>query len=147
LDPFAESVFFPPAFDRTVASLPGPNDGRAPLGVIFKNSHNFDWEEDKRPHHESDLVIYELHVKGFSFHPSSAVPEEKRGTFAGIIEKIPYLKELGITAVELMPVHQFDPQSGDYWGYNTLNFFSPHHAYASNKDVGGQLTEFKQMVK
>src|SRR5690606_18848284 len=72
LDPFAESVFFPPAFDRTVASLPGPNDGRAPLGVIFKNSHNFDWEEDKRPHHESDLVIYELHVKGFSFHPSSA---------------------------------------------------------------------------
>ena len=147
LDPFAESVFFPPAFDRTVASLPGPNDGRAPLGEIFKNSHSFDWEGDTKPRHESDLVIYELHVKGFTFHPSSAVPEEKRGTFAGIIEKIPYLKELGVTAVELMPVHQFDPQSGDYWGYSTLNFFSPHHAYASNKDVGGQLDEFKRMVK
>lgn len=147
LDPFARSVFFPPAFDRTVASLPGPNDGQAPLGIIFKDTHTFDWQDDKRPHHESDLIIYELHVKGFTFHPSSGVAEDKRGTYTGIIEKIPYLQELGVTAVEFMPVHQYDPQSGDYWGYSTLNFFSPHHAYASHKDIGGQLKEFKQMVK
>lgn len=147
LDPYARSVFFPPEFDRTVASLPGPNDGQSPLGIIFTDANNFDWQDDKRPHHESDLIIYELHVKGFTFHPSSAVAEEKRGTYAGVIEKIPYLKALGITAVELMPVHQFDPDNRDYWGYSTLNFFSPHHAYASNKNTGGQMKEFKQMVK
>ncbi|MEK6481842.1 isoamylase [Catalinimonas sp. 4WD22] len=147
LDPYARAVFFPPAFDRTAASLPGMNDGQAPLGMIIKDTNHFDWQDDIRPFHEHDLIIYELHVKGFTFHPSSGVTEDKRGTFAGVIEKIPYLKKLGITAVELMPVHQFDPQNGDYWGYSTLNFFSPHHAYASQTEEGGQVKEFKQMVK
>ncbi|WPP49818.1 glycogen debranching protein [Catalinimonas niigatensis] len=147
LDPYARAVFFPAAFDRTIASLPGPNEGHAPLGMIFQDTNPFDWQDDVKPYHEHDLIIYELHVKGFTFHPSSGVAEEQRGTYAGLIEKIPYLKALGITAVELMPVHQFDPQTGDYWGYSTLNFFSPHHAYASQKEEGGQVKEFKQMVK
>nr|WKN34575.1 isoamylase [Tunicatimonas sp. TK19036] len=147
LDPYARAVFFPPDFDRNIASLPGPNDGQAPLGIIPTETSTFDWEGDTKPHHESDLVIYELHVKGFTYHASSGIADGKRGTFSAIIEKIPYLKELGITAVELMPVHQFDSHNGDYWGYSTLNFFSPHHAYASQQEISGQLQEFKQMVK
>ena len=67
------------------------------------------------------------------------------GTYAGLIEKIPYLKELGVTIVELMPVHQFDPQEGNYWGYMTLNFFSPHLTYASKPEEAN--TEFKEMVR
>ena len=147
LDPYAKSVFFPPEFNRQVACLPGPNDGQAPLGTLFQDADDFDWEDDVRPHHENDLVIYELHVKGFTFHPTAGVPPDCRGTFAGIVEKIPYLQELGVTAIELMPVHQFDPQNGDYWGYSTLNFFSPHHAYTRNSEAGEQRREFKQMVK
>ena len=69
-------------------------------------------------------------MKGFTKRSNSGVPTDKRGTFAGVIEKIPYLKDLGITAVELMPVFQYDPDEGNYWGYMPLNFFSPHHGYA-----------------
>ncbi len=75
-------------------------------------------------------MVYELHVKGFTARGNSGVEPEKRGTFLGLIEKIPYLKELGITVVELLPVQQFDPQEGNYWGYMTLSFFAPHQAYA-----------------
>ncbi len=98
-----------------------------------------------RPSH--DLIVYELHVKGFTARSNSGVSAENRGTFAGLIEKIPYLKELGITAVELMPVHQCDPQEGSYWGYMTLNFFSPHQGYAADKSAGGAFTEFRRMVQ
>ncbi|WP_018617467.1 glycogen debranching protein [Segetibacter koreensis] len=146
-DPYAKSIFFSPAYDRKAACLPGPNDGKAPLGIIIKENNHFDWQNDKYVCHESDLVIYELHVKGFTFHSSSGTSEGTKGTFYGIVEKIPYLKELGITAIELMPVHQFDIQANEYWGYNTLNFFSPHSAYARRVDVDGQLTEFKTMVR
>ena len=90
-----------------------------------------------------DAVIYELHVKGFTARANSGVSPEKRGTFAGLIEKIPYLAELGITIVELLPVQQFDPQEGNYWGYMTLHFFSPHHAYAA----GDAFEEFRTMVQ
>ena len=71
------------------------------------------------------------------------MPNDKRGTFLGLIEKIPYLQELGITVVELMPVHQFDPQEGNYWGYMTLSFFAPHQGYA----VRDGIAEFRQMVR
>jgi glycogen operon protein len=79
--------------------------------------------------------------------PNSGVSADKRGTYAGLIEKIPYLKELGVTVVELMPMHQYDPQEGNYWGYMPLNFFAPHHAYASTKVAGEQINEFRAMVK
>src|SRR4029077_10258207 len=106
----------------------------------------FNWtDKGGRPHHESDAVIYELHVKGFTKNPNSGVTQSCAGTYAGLVEKIPYLKQLGITAVELMPVFQRDPQQGDYWGYMPLSFFVPHAQYTSAPDDHEHL-EFKKMV-
>jgi isoamylase len=146
LDPYAKCIFFPADFDRQAAMREGPNAGRAPLGVLSGCRSTFDWEADLSPHHESDAIIYELHVKGFTKNPNSGVAASLAGTYAGLVEKIPYLKELGITIVELMPVFQRDPQEGDYWGYMPLNFFSPHAQYASSQDHGQHL-EFRNMVK
>jgi isoamylase len=144
LDPFARSVIFPPDYDRDAAIRPGPNDGRAPLGVLpTREEADFEWGESSLPRHSHDLIVYELHVKGFTARENSGVTPEHRGTFAGLAEKIPYLKSLGVTAVELMPVHQYDPGEGNYWGYMTLNFFSPHRAYAAAQP----LEEFRRMVK
>jgi glycogen operon protein len=145
LDPFAGDVYFPPAFDRDAARRPGPNAGRAPLGVLHETEPPFDWGDDHPPRHGSDLIIYELHVRGFTNSPTGGVAPDRRGTFAGVIDKIPYLKGLGVTAVELMPVHQFDLQEGNFWGYMTLNFFAPHHQYAA--DEGRARDEFRRMVK
>lgn len=147
LDPYAKSVFFPPAFDRMAAIQPGPNDGKAMLGLIQKSEDPFAGGDVRPLRHESDAVIYEVHVRGFTNNPNSGVSPEKRGTFAGIIEKIPYLKDLGITAVELMPVSQFDPRAGEYWGYMPLNFFAPHPEYSSGKNPGDAHREFCAMVK
>jgi isoamylase len=147
LDPYARAVFFPPDFDRAAACRPGPNDGKAPLGVLTSGRETFDWRDDRQPRHESDLVIYELHVRGFTRSASSGVAPQRRGTYSGLIEKIPYLKDLGITAVELMPVHQFDPQEGNYWGYMPLSFFAPHHGYASGPQENRPHDEFREMVK
>ncbi|MDQ3621141.1 MAG: isoamylase [Verrucomicrobiota bacterium] len=144
LDPYSRAVYFPPGFDRCAARRPGSNAGKAPLGVLAEESP-FDWENDKPPGHRADLFVYEMHVRGFTQSPTSGVPAEKRGTFAGIIEKIPYLQELGVNAVELMPVQQFDPQENNYWGYMTLNFFAPHQGYAMNK--AEPINEFRAMVK
>ena len=146
LDPYAKSVYFPKSFDREAAITPGSNAGKAPLGVLVGSS-TFSWGEDHRPHHESGLVIYEMHVRGFTANASSGVDVNNRGTFAGVAEKIPYLQKLGVTAVELMPVMQFDPQEGNYWGYMPLNFFSPHHEYASSSGNCGQHDEFRRLVK
>jgi len=143
LDPFSRAVHLPPEFSREAASAPGPNDGRAPVGHLPQPAEPFDWEETHPPRHAHDTIVYELHVKGFTARANSGVTPSKRGTFAGLIEKIPYLLELGITVVELLPVHQFDPQEGNYWGYMTLNFFAPHADYA----VGDPALEFKEMVR
>jgi len=145
LDPYATAVYFPPTFDRKKAQRSGRNDGCAPLGILPEVEHPFDWGTERPQRHESDAIIYEMHLKGFTASPTSGVAAEKRGTFAGLIEKIPYLKELGITLVELMPVQQFDPQEGNYWGYMTLNFFAPHHLYAYNRTQ--PAAEFRQLVK
>jgi glycogen operon protein len=93
-----------------------------------------------------------MHVRGFTAHPSSGLTESKRGTYAGLVEKIPYLKQLGITAVELLPVFQFDTQDApagktNYWGYSPVSFFAPHQAYSSRPDPMGAVHEFRDMVK
>jgi isoamylase len=147
LDPYAKCVFFPPGFDRQLAMREGADAGRAPLGVLSGHRATFDWSGDRLPNHESDAVIYELHVKGFTRHPNSGIDPSRAGTYAGLVEKIPYLKELGITVVELMPVFQRDPQEVDYWGYMPLNFFAPHGQYASTRDYDEQHLEFRNMVK
>lgn len=145
LDPTARSVFFPPDHDRAAACRPGSNAGKAPLAHLeMDDADQFDWGSAPSPRHESDLVIYELHVKGFTrLDPS--VPAERRGTYLGVIDKIPYLQGLGVTAIELLPVYQFDPAEKNYWGYSPLSFFSPVADYASQP--GKQLDEFRQMVK
>ena len=147
LDPYATSVYFPPNFRRSASVGRGSNAGRAPLGVLGDSTSSFDWSDDSRPTHTADTVIYELHVRGFTRHGNSGVAADKRGTYAGLIDKIPYLKELGITAVELMPVFQYDPDEGNYWGYMPLSFFSPHQGYASVSGAEETADEFKALVK
>jgi isoamylase len=125
-----------------------------PKSVVV--DHHFDWGDDYMPETSlADSVIYEIHVKGFSkCNPN--VPENLRGTYAGLAHpaSIDYLKELGITAVELLPIHEMvdeghlvDRGLRDYWGYNTLGYFAPAARYSSGGDRGEQVREFKQMVK
>ncbi len=146
LDPYARCVCFPSRFSREAVSQPGSNAGRTPLGLIATETQN-DWAGNSMPAHASDLVIYELHVRGFTRRTNSGVAGTHRGTFLGVVDKIPYLKELGITAVELLPIMQQDPQEGSYWGYMPLNFFSPHHEYASADKPYDASKEFRSMVK
>jgi len=145
LDPYAREVFFPKDFSRDAASRSGSNAGRAPLGVLPSEENFFDWSDDRRPEHTHDTVIYELHVRGFTKSITSGVSNGAHGTYQGLIEKIPYLKELGITAVELLPVQQVDPEEWDYWGYMPLGFFAPNIGYSCRPQE--VLREFKSMVK
>jgi len=125
-----------------------------PKSIVTAN--DFDWEGDKAPKIPyQNTIIYEAHVKGLT-KLNTNIPEEIRGTYAGIghPETIQYLKELGINAIELMPVHHFVAdrhlcENGltNYWGYNTINFFSPDIRYAASTERGGQINEFKEMVK
>jgi isoamylase len=152
LDPYGRAVAVPGRYSRMAASGAGDNAASAMKSVVV-DTRAYDWEGDApltRP--AARTIIYEMHVRGFTRHPSSGVAEQKRGTFAGLIEKIPYLQELGITAVELLPVFQFDPQDCppgrvNYWGYAPVSFFAPHQAYSSRKDPVGALDEFRDMVK
>ncbi len=86
LDPYARSVFFPDGFCHDAACRPGSNAGKAPLGVLPSEQQAFDWGDDNPPSHDSDLVIYEMHVRGFTRHPSSGIAEAERGTFLGMVE-------------------------------------------------------------
>lgn len=149
LDPYARGVLFPPNYSRLACSIPGDTLGKAPLGALpVPQVQPYDWTGDVTPtRHQHDLIVYEMHVKGFTQSATAGIATELRGTYAGVIAKIPYLKDLGITAVELLPVHQYDPQEGNYWGYMTLNFFSPHHAYSQHPEVCQQMDEFRDMVK
>ncbi|MVN91232.1 glycogen debranching protein GlgX [Mucilaginibacter aquatilis] len=123
--------------------------------LVFED---FDWEYDRPLQIPiEDLVIYEMHVRSFTMHPTSGA--KYKGTFAGIREKIPYLKELGINCIELMPIYEFDewehsklhPETGEqlvnYWGYSTLNFFSPKAGYAASGRLGMQVDELKTLIK
>ncbi|MGQ9832092.1 MAG: glycogen debranching protein GlgX [Thermochromatium sp.] len=151
LDPWATTIS-DRLWDRAAASRPGDNVGTAIRAQVVRD--DYDWEGDQPlfiPLNEA--VIYEMHVGGFTRHPSSGVAHP--GTFAGIIEKIPYLQELGITHVELMPVMAFDPQDvppktaslglENYWGYSTHSFFAPHPGYAVN--ASRARDEFRDLVK
>lgn len=132
LDPYAREIVFPPRFSRAAALDDVSNVGRAPLGVIDARAPGSPWRDVRPAAHEADAVIYELHVGAFTKHPSSGVTAP--GTFLGVAEKVPYLRELGVTIVELMPVFQGDPQGTDVWGYMPLSFFAPDHRYGTRDD-------------
>jgi isoamylase len=163
LDPYAKAIdgqidgdpsLFSYRFDDNDARNDDDSASHTMVSVVINPF--FDWGQDRAPQHQyHDSVIYEAHVKGLTqLHP--AVPEELRGTYAGIAHPavIAHLKALGVTAIELMPVHQFVDDTSllekglsNYWGYNTIGFFAPHNAYAAFKGPGQQVQEFKAMVK
>ncbi|MBL9124259.1 MAG: glycogen debranching protein GlgX, partial [Planctomycetaceae bacterium] len=145
IDPYARALAgnYLPADDGTI---------RPPKCVVINDE--FDWQGDRHIKRKlSETVIYEMHVRGFTRSRSSGV--EYPGTYLGLIEKIPYLQSLGVTAVELMPVHEFPMNScwgkaeenRNYWGYDSMAFFSPHRGFAAGKEPGQQVVEFKQMVR
>jgi isoamylase len=153
LDPYGRSVSVGRNYSRAAACVSGDNAATSMKSVVADLSL-FDWEDD-RPINRlyRDTVIYELHVAGFTRDSSSGVANSHRGTYLGVIDKIPYLQSLGITAVELLPVYQFDPSDApsgllNYWGYDPISFFAPHLAYGTNSDDPlGCLDEFRTMVK
>jgi glycogen operon protein len=142
----------PKSYSREAARQPGDNLQTAMKSVVVDPSA-YEWEGDA-PLHTADArtVVYEMHVRGFTRNPNSGLPGNLQGTYAGLVRKIPYLQELGITAVELLPVFQFDasdcpPGVVNYWGYQPVSFFAPHRAYSSRQDSQGPTDEFRDMVK
>ena len=158
LDPYAMALAVPNGYRRTRGQRRGDGEGWSQaIKSVVADLTAYEWQGD-RPLNRAprESIIYELHVKGFTAHPSSGVPQPRAGTYAGLIDKIPYLVDLGVTAVELLPVFQFDPQDapGDlpnYWGYQPISFFVPHHAYSAHAMADGGalavLDEFRDMVK
>ena len=152
LDPYGRGTVVPKNYSREAACSPGDDAATAMKSIVI-DSRAYDWENDtplRRP--SSQTIVYEMHVRGFTRDASSGVSEDKRGTYAGLIEKIPYLQQLGISAVELLPVFQFDAQDSppglvNYWGYAPISFFSPHQAYSSRRHGSGPVDEFRDMVK
>jgi len=163
LDPYAKAVegqidgdesLFSYTFKDQAKFNSADSLGHTMLSVVVNPF--FDWGNDRNPDHDyADTVVYEAHVKGLTMtHPD--VPEDIRGTYAGLAHPatIAHLKDLGVTAVELMPVHQFvqdttlvDQGLANYWGYNTVGFFAPHNSYSATGQRGQQVQEFKGMVK
>jgi glycogen operon protein len=152
LDPYGRGVVVPAGYSREAGQREGDNAASAMKSVVVDPAA-YDWEGDeplRRP--AASTIVYEMHVRGFTAHPGSGVAAGRRGTYAGLVEKIPYLKALGITAVELLPVFQFDPHDCppgrvNYWGYAPVSFFAPHQAYSSRQDPAGPVDEFRDMVK
>jgi isoamylase len=152
LDPYGRATTGWDIYDRSAARAQGENTAHALRSVVVDNGR-YDWEGDQPlPQAAGREIIYEMHVSGFTKSPSSGLPVPLRGTYAGFVEKIPYLKKLGITAVELLPVHQYDPQDApagftNFWGYSSVGFFAPHHSYSSDQSPCGPVDEFRDMVK
>jgi len=162
LDPYATALAGTGCWDfaracRDDESHAGADDAAVKPRCLVPDDR-FDWEDDRPPGLPwSDTVIYETHVRGLTVHPSSAVRHP--GTFLGVVEKIPYLLELGVTAVELLPVQEFheneltvrNPLTGErlrnYWGYSTVAFFAPKESYSSRQRPGIQVSEFRTMVR
>ncbi len=164
MDPYAKAIdgrvdWDPAVFPYRMDDPDGGPDGAdsapfMPRSVVIDPA--FDWGDDRPPRHPpSATILYEVHVKGFTArHP--AIPEALRGTYAGLAHpvSIDYLHSLGITAIELMPVHQFIHDAGlverglrNYWGYNSIGFLAPHNGYANDQQRGAQVAEFKSMVR
>jgi glycogen operon protein len=144
-------------YNRDDAVAPADNLATSMRSVVI-DVHDYDWQGDQPLHRATeDLIIYEMHVAGFTRHASSGVKHP--GTFSGVIEKIPYLKELGISAVELLPVMQYDNEEHlrtatdgssplrNYWGYSTISFFAPEESYCLHPEQGEHLHNFRDMVK
>ncbi|MGF1761389.1 glycogen debranching protein GlgX [Photobacterium sagamiensis] len=152
IDPYSHAICFSDHNNRQRAIEPGSNMDACMKSIVVDH-RVFDWQQSESPRHSlTDTLIYEMHVGGFTRHLSSGITEEHRGTFAGIIDKIPYLKSLGVTAVELMPVQQFDvsdaPQEQEnYWGYSPINFFAVHTDYSVGKQPLSAINEFKELVR
>jgi len=152
LDPYSKAVAVPVGYQRAAMEAKG-KAGCPSMKSVIVDCSLYDWEEDKplrRPFAET--IIYEMHVGGFTKHPSSNIEISKRGTYLGLVEKIPYLTDLGINAVELLPVYQFDEQDApdglvNYWGYSPVSLFAPHPGYSSSANPLGVLDEFRNMVK
>lgn len=169
LDPYAKAITDISNWDFSQALAYNLNDTRGDLSYNYnENTSNsprcvvvddkFDWQGDQPLNYPLRFsIIYETHVRGFTIHKSSGV--KNPGTYRGIIEKIPYFKELGITSIELLPIHEFfenefsrfNPRTGkklkNYWGYSTVSFFAPKKSYASDQKPGAQVYEFKEMVR
>ena len=152
LDPYGRAVIIPKGYNRDAAFKLGDNsDSAMKSAVVDPSAYNWEGDEPlKRPF--AQTVIYEMHVKGFTYHPSSGVDPSIRGTYTGLVDKIPYLQDLGVTAIELLPVFQFDATEAprgvtNYWGYNPVSFFAPHRGYSCRQDPAGPLDEFRDMVK
>jgi isoamylase len=152
LDPWAKTIS-DTLWDRARARRP---EERSPSMRALVVDDAYDWDGDRPLDRRfEETVIYELHVGGFTRHPSAGVRHP--GTFEGLIEKVPYLKDLGITDVELMPIMAFDPQDvpegprrrglSNFWGYSTHSFFSPHPGYCVTPDAGTHRREFKDLVR
>lgn len=151
LDPYTKAVASHPTWGNS------PNDTYSPLGKCLP-PHSFDWQGDKPPRTPlKELIIYEMHVRGFTRDNSSQVNQP--GTFLGIVDKIPYLKELGVNALELLPIYEFNEKEVlqlhpktkqklyNYFGYSTVNFFSPMNRFASQSSQDNAVNEFKTMVR
>ncbi len=156
LDPYSRSTCGGETWGKPLTIQRGHDKHTFRLSQVVEST--FDWKQDRAPRIPlKDSIIYEVQVRGFTRHPSSGV--QAAGTFAGLIEKIPYLKDLGVTAVELMPVTDFDetypghinPETGqpllNLWGYDPISFFAPKAAFAQNSAGSGPLDEFRRMVK
>ena len=168
LDPYAKAIDGEMSYDPSLFSYRADDPAAGATGKLNRldslghtmlsvvTNPFFDWGQDRQPRHEyHETVVYEAHVKGLTrLHPE--VPEEIRGTYAGIAHPavVDHLRALGVTAIELMPVHQFvqdfplmDRGLRNYWGYNTIGFMAPHNGYAAFGTRGEQVTEFKGMVR
>lgn len=152
LDPYAKAVAMPKQKKIKSTTKTGTIITPAMKSVVCDLSR-YDWENDQHPRRPfAQTVIYEMHVAGFTKNPNSGVTLKNRGTYAGLIEKIPYLVELGVTAVELLPVFLFDNRLahhglGNYWGYDPISFFALHQGYSSSNEPLKALDEFRDMVK
>ena len=151
LDPAARAITGWDVYDRVLATGPSPNAHACLKGVVSERQR-FDFEAHPRPRHSwQRSVIYELHVGAFTRASDSGVDSSNRGTYQGVIEKLPYLQELGVTAIELLPVFSFDPADAppgldNVWGYSPLNWFTPHHGYCSGDDPLQARNEMRQLV-
>ncbi len=152
LDPYGLAVTGQDIYDRAAALGSEDNVARCLRSVVIDPA-DYPWEGDQPlPAGRQREIIYELHVGGFTADAACGLDAHLRGTYAGLAAKAPYLRDLGVTAVELMPIHEFDPQDAppgrsNVWGYSSVSFFAPHRGYSSDKTPQGPVREFRDMVK